>query len=189
MCVCVYSLLYIISHVQVCQCNGNYAGYDCSRCKFGHYGDDCSQSQVLPRRPIASYTDEEWVEFIEILQMLRTHDSNYTVFLEESVPGNSSLLASNVTLYKLYVWLHHSAARDSFSPSELQPYNYNIMYTVARAAINDFWSGVYMSPFHFLYRCLFTLECWTPACVYLDLGFYMSPVFIWINTMPIIPLL
>ena len=121
-------LVYNIFHVQICECNGNYSGYDCSRCKFSHYGDDCSQSQVLPRRPIASYNDEEWVEFIEILQMLRTHDSNYTAFLEESTPGNSSLLASNVTLYKLYVWLHHFASRDAFNPSKLQPSNYVCIY-------------------------------------------------------------
>ena len=103
---------------QVCRCNGNYSGYDCSRCKFGHYGPDCSQSQVFPRRPIASYTDEEWEELIEIIQLLRSHDSGYTVILEESFPGDSSLLMTNITLYKLYVWLHHYAAKDSadFSP-------------------------------------------------------------------------
>ena len=102
----------------MCRCNGNYSGYDCSRCKFGHYGPDCSQSQVLPRRPIASYTDEEWEELIEIIQLLRSHDSGYTVILEESFPGDSSLLMTNITLYKLYVWLHHYAAKDSadFSP-------------------------------------------------------------------------
>ena len=109
----------ISSHTQVCRCNGNYSGYDCSRCKFGHYGPDCSQSQVLPRQPIASYNDEEWKEFIEIIQMLRTHDSDYTVVLEETTPGNSGLVTSNITLYKVYVWLHHFAAKDSISPGKL----------------------------------------------------------------------
>ena len=112
-------VFYIIPYTQGCQCNDNYAGYDCSRCKFGYYGDNCSQSQVLPRQPIAFYTDEDWEEFIDILKMLRSHDSGYTVFLEESTPGNSSLSSSNITLYKLYVWLHHSSARDAFSPGKL----------------------------------------------------------------------
>ena len=98
---------------KVCQCNANYAGYDCSRCKFGHYGDDCSQSQILPQPPIASYTDEDWEEFIDILHMLLTHDSGYVVILEESHPGESDLPMSNITLYKLYVWLHHYASRDT----------------------------------------------------------------------------
>ena len=103
----------IISYTQVCQCNGNYSGYDCSRCKFGHYGPNCSQSQVLLRRPIASYTDEEWEKFIEIIRLLHSHDSGYTAILEEASPGTTNLLMTNVTLYKLYVWLHHYAAKDS----------------------------------------------------------------------------
>ena len=36
----------------------------------------------------------------------------------------------------------------------------------------DYWPGVYMSPFHILYRHLFTLQCWTPV-------FIRAQVFIW----------
>jgi len=121
MCVCIMDAEYYIDTftLQICQCNDNYAGYDCSRCTFGHYGEDCSQSQVLPRREISSYGDEEWEEFIEIIQMLRSHDSGYVVILEETIPGDSSILTSNITLYNLYVWLHHYAAKDAAeAPSE-----------------------------------------------------------------------
>ena len=97
----------------MCHCNGNYSGYDCSKCKFGHYGPNCSQSQVLLRRPIASYSDTEWEELIEILRMLPTHDSGYVVVLEESYPGESNLSMTNITLYRLYVWLHYYASRDT----------------------------------------------------------------------------
>ena len=107
-------------YMQACQCNGNYSGYDCNRCKFGHYGPDCSQSQILPRRSIASYNDEEWEELIEIIQLLHSHDSGYTVILEESIPGNSSLLMTNITLYKLYVWIHHYASKDTAATGKLQ---------------------------------------------------------------------
>jgi len=107
---------------QVCQCNGNYAGYDCTRCKFGYYGDNCSQFQVLPRRPIASYSDEEWVKFIKILQSLRSLDSGYTVILEETFPGDSSVLRSNITIYNLYVWVHHYAAKDLNPRGKIQGY-------------------------------------------------------------------
>ena len=105
-------------YVQVCQCNGNYSGYDCSRCKFGHYGPNCSQSQVLPRQPIASYTDQDWEDFINILQLLRTRDSGYTIVLEESTPGNSNVPMTNITFYNMYVWVHHSAARDASNSGE-----------------------------------------------------------------------
>ena len=55
--------------------------------------------------------------------MLRTYDSDYTAILEESIAGNSNLKMTNITLYKLYVWLHHYAARDSYTlGSKLQTY-------------------------------------------------------------------
>ena len=100
-------------HIQVCQCKGDYSGYDCSRCTFGHYGPNCSQSEVLPRRPLASYTDDDWEDFIEIIQLMRSYDSGYVVILEESLPGSSSWLMRNITLYNLYVWLHQYASKDT----------------------------------------------------------------------------
>ena len=115
----VNTMLVLFSHTEVCQCNGNYYGYDCSRCKFGYYGPNCSQSQVLPRRPIASYTDQDWQEFIDIIQLLRTRDSGYTAILEESLPGKTKLKMSSLTLYNLYVWIHHYAARDTITSGEI----------------------------------------------------------------------
>ena len=101
---------------QVCQCNGNYGGYDCGRCAYGYYGADCSQKQVLPRRPIHEYTDEDWNEFIQIVQMSKTYPSDYVVILEESRPGTSNVTVSNISLYNLFVWLHHFASKDSGVP-------------------------------------------------------------------------
>lgn len=103
-------------YTQVCQCNGNYGGYDCSRCAFGYYGADCSQKQVLPRRPLRDFTEEDWTTFLDILRQTRTYDSGYQVVLEESTPGNASLVLVNVSLYQLYTWIHHYTAKDSQNP-------------------------------------------------------------------------
>ena len=101
---------------QACQCNGNYAGYDCSRCKFGYIGSDCSKRRVLPRQPIRELTDEDWITFNDIIRKTRTYDSGYTAVLEESTPGNASLVMTNLTLYQFYVWIHHVTARDTIHP-------------------------------------------------------------------------
>ena len=101
---------------QICQCNGNYGGYDCGRCRYGYYGSDCSQKQVLPRRPIHEYTDKEWNEFIQILRLSKTYQSDYVVILEESRSGTSNLSISNISIYNMFVWLHHFAAKDSSFP-------------------------------------------------------------------------
>lgn len=103
-------------YTQGCRCTDNYQGYDCSRCKFGFFGDDCSQSQVLPRRPLRDFTEDDWTEYIDILRKTRDYDSGYVVVLEESVPGNASLVTSAVSLYGLYIWRHHYSAKDSLNP-------------------------------------------------------------------------
>lgn len=100
-------------YTQICQCNGNFGGYDCSRCKFGYYGDDCSEFQVLPRPPIRDYSDDDWADFINILRLTRTYESGYSAVLEESVPGNASIVTAPLTLYEYYVWIHHYVSKDT----------------------------------------------------------------------------
>ena len=97
---------------RVCECNAKYGGYDCTRCKYGRYGPDCSQSAVLPRRPVSKYMDEDWNQFIDTIRLSKTYQSDYVVFLEEARPGTSNLSMSNISLYNLFVWLHHYAAKD-----------------------------------------------------------------------------
>lgn len=101
---------------RVCECNRNYAGHDCSRCKFGYFGVNCSEMQVLPRKPIRDLSDQEWMKYIDILRKTKTYNSGYKVVLEESIPGNASLVMSDISLYNLYIWIHHYTAKDSKNP-------------------------------------------------------------------------
>ena len=101
---------------QSCQCNVNYADYDCSRCKFGYIRFDCNKNKVIPRRPARELTDEDWITFIDIIKRSRTYDSGYTAVLEESTPGNASLVMTNFSLYHFYIWIHHLTAKDSLHP-------------------------------------------------------------------------
>ena len=96
-----------------CQCNGNYGGYDCSACKYGYYGTTCNQKQVLRRKSIQQLTEQEWREYIEILKMARTYQSDYKIVLGEYAPGTTNIRMSDITLYDLFVWQHHFAAKDS----------------------------------------------------------------------------
>ena len=98
---------------QGCKCNGNYGGYDCSVCKYGYYGTTCNLTQVLPRKSIQQLTEQEWREYIEILKMARTYQSDYKIVLGEYTPGTTNINMSNITLYNLFVWQHHFAAKNS----------------------------------------------------------------------------
>ena len=101
----------------VCVCNGNYAGFDCSRCKYGYYGSDCSQKMVLDRRPISELTDSEWTEYINVLKASKNFQSGYFIFLEEPTGPNNNLTTLRKTtvnnLYDLFIWQHHYAAKDN----------------------------------------------------------------------------
>ena len=88
------------------------------RCKFGYYGADCSQSQVLPRESVATWTDEDWTEYNNALGMTRTADSGYVAVLEETYPGNTTLRTANLTIYGMFIWLHHYAAFSSTDPGK-----------------------------------------------------------------------
>ena len=61
-------------------------------------------------------TDEDWVEFNDVIRATRTYDFGYRAVLEESVPGNASLVMTNITLYQFFVWMHHYTAKDSLHP-------------------------------------------------------------------------
>ena len=105
---------YYFDHV--CVCAHNYSGYDCGRCKYGHYGENCNSSKVLNRRSISEYSPQEWEEYVMILNRTKKHQSDYSVFLKEpATPSSdpSQLQTSTITLYNLFVWQHHYPAKDS----------------------------------------------------------------------------
>ena len=106
-------------YTHVCECSGNYGGYDCSRCKYGYFGQDCVSRAILPRKPIRDFTDEEWEDFIHILRQTKTYDSGYKVALEEQLPGVAALEMANVSLFDLMIWMHHYAAKDAFEICKL----------------------------------------------------------------------
>ena len=99
---------------RACNCSKNFAGVDCSRCKYGYYGNDCDKKQVLSRNSTPNLRDKPWwVKYYGILRATRTYVSGYTIVLNEREPGTTDLMTTTVSLYDLFVWLHHFAAKNS----------------------------------------------------------------------------
>lgn len=99
---------------RVCICNYNFSGYDCGRCKYGHYGLTCDNLSVEKRRPISDYTPQEWQQYLTILNSTKKHHIEYLVLLEQpQTPFTGLKLSDVLTLYELFVWQHHYPAKDS----------------------------------------------------------------------------
>ena len=56
---------------RTCACKANFAGYDCSECKYGYYGDDCNQKRILKRRDFAKLPTEEQDRYMSYINKTR----------------------------------------------------------------------------------------------------------------------
>ena len=98
---------------QVCVCRSNYAGYDCSRCKYGYSGENCEHKKVINRKPISEYNTEKWKKYTETIAHSKTYYPGYSVFHTETQSDTSLPESTEVTLYNLFVWQHHYSAKDA----------------------------------------------------------------------------
>ena len=99
---------------KVCVCKGNYADYNCMRCKRGYIGINCSQPLLNPvvRRNILSFNDTEKNRFIEVIQMTKSFTSGYTVPVIEPVTTVSRDSFVEISLYDIFATFHYNTLRD-----------------------------------------------------------------------------
>ena len=103
---------------RVCMCTGNYAGYDCGRCKYGYHGEDCSNFNIKERKSLSELSAEDWKNYVNILSKSKIHNSGYKVFLKEPEQKAYDIMLSllqptPISLYDLFIWQHHYAAKDN----------------------------------------------------------------------------
>ena len=98
---------------RTCHCNGNYAGYDCSECKFGYEGDDCNtKSSLRQRQSVVTMTDDEWEDYNKKITRSKYEASRYVILLFNEIDGNVlNAEIKNISLYNLFTWMHHYAAK------------------------------------------------------------------------------
>ena len=95
---------------QVCQCKGNYGGYNCSECKFGYEGQNCNNKTVRVRKSITA-ANFDWTEYRN--QLFRAKTAPYTRYKVYTGEGSvkDEMSYKQVTLYNLFAWIHHYVAR------------------------------------------------------------------------------
>lgn len=102
---------------RTCKCDENYFGVNCSRCKYGHFGENCMEKEVIARKSVQDLTPAEWRDYINIIKMTRNYDSGYVVITGETTKPTcsppSDSIKYDVKLYNFFAWLHHYAAKDN----------------------------------------------------------------------------
>ena len=112
---------------KTCKCHSNFAGYDCSKCEFGYYGNNCTQKKTLMRKNFATLPAEEKERYMRYINMSKYHESDYVVTstpYEEidntvQVGGDPRPLFHHISNYDLFVWMHYYAARDTIHPKSI----------------------------------------------------------------------
>lgn len=103
---------------QTCRCSttgrSKYGGYDCGECAFGYRGPNCDQKYIRPRRSASSLSDLEWSTYIDQLRMAKFNfTSRYRVITAPPPANLEELETVPLTVYDLFIWLHHYAAKDN----------------------------------------------------------------------------
>ena len=110
---------------KTCKCQSNFAGYDCSKCEFGYYGNNCNQKKNLTRKNFATLSAEEKDRYMRYINMSKYFKSDYVVTSTSYKVINRTVQAGgdpaswfrNVYNYDLFVWIHYYAARDTIYPN------------------------------------------------------------------------
>ena len=119
---------------QICECEGNWAGYDCTECKFGYVKTAdksvCVKRKTpLVRRNYMTLDDDERDYVKQTIADMNDRSkspSRYGVLISEENFSKSSHLQSNLTAedfkfgisaYEFLTWIHYYTAKDSGVPS------------------------------------------------------------------------
>ncbi len=99
---------------KVCNCSGNYGGYNCLECDFGWTGDNCQMRKVpVIRKSFNSLTDTEKNDFISATRQLKTETGVWSVIVSEPLNYDSGTVTlQNVPTYDMFIFVHSYVARD-----------------------------------------------------------------------------
>ncbi|XP_062372250.1 5,6-dihydroxyindole-2-carboxylic acid oxidase-like [Sardina pilchardus] len=110
---------------RTCQCNGNFSGFDCGRCKHGLSGPNCDQPVSVVRRNVMMFNAEEKRAFLDALDRAkRTVHPDIVIatrrFAEVFGPDGNTMQFENVTIYNYFVWTHYYSVSKTFmGPGQL----------------------------------------------------------------------
>ena len=90
----------------VCICNENFWGVDCSECDFGWTGDDCTTRKTpAVRKSFARLPAEDKQTFVTATRQLKNEMDVWSVVLEEPPTySTGTVTLQNVSIYDFFIY-------------------------------------------------------------------------------------
>ncbi|XP_028838620.1 tyrosinase-like isoform X2 [Denticeps clupeoides] len=104
----------LVFYNRTCRCLGNFMGFDCADCKFGHFGGGCAERRESVRRDVLRLSAAERLRLISYLNLAKTTVSRDYVIATGTrgdMGDGGSPLFRDVTVYDLFVWMHYYVSR------------------------------------------------------------------------------
>uniref|UniRef100_A0A8C1TG49 5,6-dihydroxyindole-2-carboxylic acid oxidase n=1 Tax=Cyprinus carpio TaxID=7962 RepID=A0A8C1TG49_CYPCA len=104
---------------RTCQCNGNFSGFNCGRCRHGLTGPNCDQRVTVVRRNVMQMSADEKRAFVNALdQAKRTVHPDLVIstrrYQEIFGPDGASVQFENITIYNYFVWTHYFSVSKTY---------------------------------------------------------------------------
>ncbi|XP_075444458.1 tyrosinase-like [Ascaphus truei] len=92
----------------MCECNGNYSGFNCGDCKFGYFGDKCDQQKIVVRREIRELCFVERKRFFSYLALAKTTKSkDFVVLTTGDRHHRDTYRFVDASIYDVFSWIHY----------------------------------------------------------------------------------
>ncbi|KAK5848425.1 hypothetical protein PBY51_006040 [Eleginops maclovinus] len=104
---------------QTCQCNGNFSGSNCGRCRHGWTGANCDERVSVVRRNVMQLSTEEKRAFVNALdQAKRTVHPDLVIATRRTPeifgPDGLTPQFENISIYNYFVWTHYFSVSKTF---------------------------------------------------------------------------
>ncbi|XP_060922354.1 5,6-dihydroxyindole-2-carboxylic acid oxidase-like isoform X2 [Limanda limanda] len=104
---------------RTCQCNGNFSGFNCGRCRHGWTGAGCDQRVNVVRRNVMQLSSEQKRAFVVALdQAKRTVHPDLVIATRRHAeilgPDGNTVQFENITIYNYFVWTHYYSVSKTF---------------------------------------------------------------------------
>ncbi|XP_077322844.1 tyrosinase-like [Lithobates pipiens] len=101
---------YYFNHA--CECHGNYSGYGCGDCKYGHFGEKCDRKITIVRKEIRELSLLERKRFFSYLALAKiTKSPDFVILYTGDRHHKDTYRFVDAAIYDVFSWIHYYSTK------------------------------------------------------------------------------